>query len=79
LLLDSRNHSGITQKDRDIAAERHTEYAINHGILKQAIMMPKDFFSAHSVMYYAEKFEDTKPSHIMYFKEISTAENWLRD
>ena len=79
LLLDARDHLGITQKDRDLAAKRHTEYALNHGKLKQAIIMPKDFFSAHSVKSYAERFEDTQPSIIMYFSEISAAENWLKD
>jgi hypothetical protein len=53
LLLDARDHLGITEKDRDLAAKRHADYASNHGILKQAIMIPKDYFSAHSVKHYA--------------------------
>ncbi len=79
LLLDAREHLGITQKDRDIAAKRHSDYASNHGILKQAIMIPKDYFSAHSVKNYAEQFKEVQSSNIMYFTEISDAENWLKD
>ena len=78
LILDARKHLGLAQEDRDFAANKHEDYAEKHGILKQAIIVPKDLFSKHSVSNYGEKFKRKGNSEIRYFKDISSAEKWLQ-
>ena len=78
MILDARKHLGLTQKDRDIAAKKHEDYAEMHGILKQAIIVPGDTFSEHSVKNYGEKFEKKGNCETRYFQDISSAEKWLK-
>ena len=79
LLLDAREHLGLTQKDRDIAAEKHFNYALEHGKLYQAIMVPKDMFSEHSVKSYGQQFENKNNCVTKFFIDIEAAEKWLKN
>lgn len=78
LLLDATKHLGLKQEDRDLAAQKHEDYAVKHGKLKQAIIVPKEDFSAYSVKSYSDKFDIKSISEIRFFKDIPSAEEWLQ-
>ena len=79
LILDAREHLGLREKDQEEAAKRHEKYAKEHGILKQAIIVPRDFFSEHSVKNYATKFDGSNYNEIRYFQDVTSAEKWLQN
>lgn len=78
LILDAREHLGLMLKDQEYAAELHEKYAKKHGLFKQAIIVPKDLFSKYSVESYGDKFEKQEQSEIRYFRDVTSAEDWLQ-
>ncbi len=78
LILDAREHYGLLPQDQERAAKLHDDYAKKHGILKQAIIVPKDIYSNYSVTSYSEKFEGKVYSTIKFFTDIPSAEKWLQ-
>ena len=79
IILDAREHKGLSPASQDLAAKKIGLYAKKHGILKQAIIIPKDIFSKFSVDNYSKKFDSNDPAPIKYFDSIESAQNWLKE
>lgn len=79
LLLDAREHKGLSPAMQELAAKRHEEYAKKYGFLKQAIIVPKDVFSKFSVKNYTRQFDEEYLVENMYFDNIEEAKKWLHE
>lgn len=79
LIIDAREHKGLGPKEQELAAKRIGEYAQKHGVLRQAIIIPKNLFSKFSVDNYGKKIDKDSQKGIKYFNDIPSAEQWLRE
>lgn len=77
LLLDARQHKGLSPQSQELAARLHKEYAHEHGSLKQAIVVPDDIFSKFSVDNYSKQFKEDHLVEIRYFNNLDSAKEWL--
>jgi len=78
LILDAREHKGLSPKSQELAAKTIGSYATEHGGLKQAIIIPKDAFSKFSVNNYSKKLDEDSKQGIKYFDSIEKAQEWLK-
>ncbi len=79
LLLDAREHKGLGPDSQKLAAETIGKYAVEHGGLKEAIIVPEDVFSQFSVENYSKKMkEEESPVNTKFFDSVESAEEWLR-
>jgi|WetSurSiteA1Bulk_404760.scaffolds.fasta_scaffold03534_2 hypothetical protein len=78
VLLDTREHKGLGPEAQEYAARTIGEYAKKHGKFKEAIVMPKDVFSAFSVENYSKKVSKDNPVEVKFFGSIDKAVEWLR-
>lgn len=78
VLLDARDHKGLSPEIQQYAANKIGDYAQKHGKFKEAIIMPKDVFSAFSVESYTKKVTKDSPVQVKYFDSIDRASEWLR-
>ncbi|MBN1416135.1 MAG: hypothetical protein JW973_13620 [Bacteroidales bacterium] len=78
LLLDAREHKGLSPKAQKLAVKRIGEYANQHGKLKEAIIVPEDVFSNFSVENYSKEVIKDSPNETRFFDNIEKAEEWLR-
>jgi hypothetical protein len=77
VLLDAREHRGISPEAQKYAAKTISSYAKYHGKFKEAVIVPKDVFSRFSVEEYSKKVTDDSPVHIKFFDDITSAHLWL--
>ena len=78
VVIDARNHKGLSPAMQKHAAEVMEKYAKKAGHFKQAIMVPRDVFSKLSVNNYSKEMDknvgivDTK-----FFEDLDEAKGWL--
>jgi hypothetical protein len=79
VLLDAREHKGLGPETQQYAAITIGNYAQKHGKFKEAIIKPKDVFSAFSVESYTKKVTKDNPVQVKFFDSIDKASEWLRE
>ncbi len=80
ILLDAREHKGLGPANHALVAEKLEEYAKNHGVIKQAFLLPEDIFSKVSVENFSKRME-AEETHVVtgIFKSFDEAVNWLKN
>lgn len=78
ILLDARQHKGLSPEGQKYAAKVIGDYARYHGKFKEAIIIPKDVFSEFSVESFSQKVTENSPVQVKFFDSVESAEEWLR-
>jgi hypothetical protein len=77
LILDAREHKGLSPTNQELAAKRIGETAHQLGQLRQAIVVPKDVFSKFSVENFEKKLSGDETVITMYFDDVNKAKEWM--
>lgn len=77
LILDTREHKGLSPEGQRHAADRCSEHAKKHGQLWHATVVPKDIFSKFSVDSFSEKIDKTSPMVNRFFNNLEEAMAWM--
>jgi hypothetical protein len=79
LLLDAREHKGLSPEAQKYAVSIIGEYTKLHGKIKEAILMSPDVFSQFSAENYSKKLEEKEtPIETKFFDNLKMAEDWLK-
>jgi hypothetical protein len=77
LILDTRNHSGLSPQGQTHGVDRCTEHAKVHGQMLHAIIVPKDVFSKFSVDNFVKKLNNSQLVINNYFESVEDALKWI--
>ncbi len=77
LILDAREHKGLSPASQELAAKRIGETAQELGRMRQAIVVPDDVFSKFSVDSFKKKLDDDQKVITQYFDAVDKAKEWM--
>jgi len=80
IVIDARDHKGLSPGAQKLAADVMERYAKKAGHLYQAIMVPKDIFSKLSVNNYSKQMDKNQGLvDTRFFDDLKEAQNWLKE
>jgi len=79
LILDTREHKGLSPEGQKHGVEVCDAHAKKHGKMKHAIIVPKDIFSKFSVENFTRNFDENALVVNKYFDNINDALNWMNE
>ncbi len=77
LILDTRQHRGLSPKGQEHGVNRCTQHAKQYGQMLHAIIVPEDIFSKFSVENFVKKLDKSQLVVNAYFKEVEDALKWI--
>lgn len=79
LILDTREHKGLSPDGQQHGVDVCTNYAKKHGQMKHAIIVPNDVFSKFSVNNFTKKLEKSELVVNRYFSNLEDALSWMNE
>lgn len=79
LILDTREHRGLSPEGQQHGVIVCSEHAKKYGQMKHAIIVPDDVFSKFSVDNFTRKLDKSELVVNRYFKEVKDALAWMME
>lgn len=79
LILDTREHKGLSPKAQKHATETCDSHARKHGQMKHAIIVSSDIFSKFSLSNFTKTFDKSTLVINEYFETLDSARKWLKN
>jgi hypothetical protein len=77
LILDVRDHPGLSPEGQKDASNRCVEWAKQNGQLWHATILPPDVFSKFSVQNFGKRIDADAPVINRYFETVESATAWM--